>query len=92
MRLTRDQVEAITQNLVHALVREGTLSTDEPGALTDRLAAVILEDLAVEDRLNDEVREILGKYNEEISRGDINYQEMFRKIKTKLARERNIIL
>ena len=52
----------------------------------------LAEDLAVEDRLNDEVREILGKYNEEISRGDINYQEMFRKIKAKLAREGNIIL
>ena len=92
MRLTRDQVEAITQSLVHALVREGTISTDEPGGVTDRLSAVFLEDLAVEDKLNEEVREILGKYNEEISRGDINYQEMFRKIKTKLARERKIIL
>ena len=92
MRLTRDQVEAITQNLVHALVREGTISTDEPGPVTDSLSAVILEDLAVEDRLNEEVRGILEKYNEEISRGDINYQEMFRKIKTKLARERKIIL
>jgi len=92
VRLTRDQVEAITQSLVHALVREGTISTDEPGGVTDRLSAVFLEDLAVEDKLNEEVREILGKYNEEISRGDINYQEMFRKIKTKLARERKIIL
>ena len=92
MRLTRDQVEAITQNLVHALMREGTISTDEPGAVIDRLAAVFRDDLAVEDRLNEEVREILEKHNEEISRGDIDYQEMFRKIKTKLARERKIIL
>jgi hypothetical protein len=85
-------MEAITQSLVHALIREGTISTDKPGAVIDRLSAVFLADLAVEDRLNEEVREILGKYNEEISRGDINYQEMFRKIKAKLARERNIIL
>ena len=92
MRLTRDQVEALTQSLVHALIREGTISTEEPGVVIDRLAAVVLEDLAVEDRLNDEVREILEKHSEEISRGDINYQEMFRKIKMKLARERNIIL
>jgi len=92
MRLTRDQVEAITQSLVHALIREGTISTDEVGGVIDRLSAVFLADLAVEDRLNEEVREILGKYNEEISRGDINYQEMFRKIKAKLARERDIIL
>ena len=92
MRLTRDQIEAITQNMVHALIREGTISTDEPGAIIDLLAAVFVEDLAVEDRLNLEVREIMEKYSEEMTRGDINYQEMFRKIKTKLARERNIIL
>ena len=92
MRLTRDQIEAITQSMVHTLMREGTISTEEPGAIIDRLAAVFAEDLAVEDRLNLEVREIMDKYSEEMTRGDINYQEMFRKIKTKLARERNIIL
>lgn len=92
MRLTRDQIEAITQNLVHALVKEGTISTDDPGGVIDRLSATFAGDLAVEDRLNEEVREILGRYTEEIARGDINYQDMFRKIKMKLARERNIIL
>ena len=46
----------------------------------------------MEDRLNEEVRGIMEQHSEEISRGDINYQEMFRKIKMKLARERNLIL
>jgi len=92
LRLTRDQIEAITQNLVHHLIKEGTLSTDHPGAVIDRLSTVFAEDLAVEDRLNEEVREILGNYGDEMARGDINYQEIFRKIKTKLARERKIIL
>ena len=92
MRLTRDQVEVISQDLVHALIQEGTISTEEPGAIIDSLAAVFTEDLAVEDRLNEEVREILGKYGDEMARGDINYQDMFRKIKMKLARERKIIL
>jgi hypothetical protein len=92
LRLTRDQIGAITQNLLHALVKEGTLSTDEPGAVIDRLVEVVAADLAVEDKLNLEVREIMEKYRDEIGRGDIDYQEMFRKIKSKLARERKIIL
>ena len=92
MRLTRDQIDAITQNLVHALVREGTLSTEEPGGVIDALAAVFAQDLAVEDQLNLEVRSIIDQHSEELARGDINYQELFRKIKAKLARERNIIL
>ena len=92
VRLTRDQIDAITQNMVHALIREGTISTEEPGGVIDRLVEVFAEDLAVEDQLNLEVREIMEKYSDELARGDINYQEMFRKIKAKLARERNIIL
>lgn len=92
VRLTKDQIDAITQNMVHALIREGTISTEEPGGVIDRLAEVFTEDLAVEDQLNLEVREIMEKYSEDLARGDINYQEMFRKIKAKLARERNIIL
>jgi hypothetical protein len=92
VRLTRDQIDAITQSMVHALLREGTISTDEPGGVIDRLSEVFTEDLAVEDQLNLEVRGIMDKYSDELARGDINYQEMFRKIKAKLARERNIIL
>ena len=92
MRLTRDQIEFISQSLVHSLIREGTISASNPGALVDRLSGVFADDLAVEDRLNAEVREILDKYSEQMSQGDINYQEMFRKIKIKLARERKLIL
>jgi len=92
MRLTRDQIESITQNLVHALIREGVLSTDDPGGVIDKLAGVFAGDLAVEDQLNLEVRAIIDQHSEELARGDINYQELFRKIKAKLARERNIIL
>jgi len=92
VRFTRDQIEALSQDLVHALIQEGSISIEDPGGFIDILAAVITEDLAVEDRLNEEVREILGKYGDEMARGDINYQDMFRKIKMKLARERKIIL
>ena len=92
MRLTRNQIEVITQNLVHGLMKEGTISTEEPGAVIERLSAVFEGDLAAEDRLNEEVREILQKHGDEMARGDINYQEMFRKVKNKLARDRDLIL
>jgi len=92
VRLTRDQVEAITQSLVHALVREGTISTDEPGGVTDRLSAVFLEDLAVEDKLNEEVREVLIQHSSEMERSNITYTEMFKMVKRKLAKEKGIVL
>jgi len=38
------------------------------------------------------VREILSKHMEKIRKENIEYQTMFRMIKTKLAKERNIVL
>jgi hypothetical protein len=52
----------------------------------------VLVDLEAEDRLNDEVRDMLKNFADEISRGSLNYQELFRKAKAKLARERKMII
>jgi len=49
-------------------------------------------DLTAEDRLNDEVREILQSHADEINRGMVNYQELFRKVKAKLARDRKLVI
>jgi hypothetical protein len=46
----------------------------------------------VEDQLNEEVREILASHAEEMRRTNVEYREMFKMIKKKLARERKIIL
>ena len=53
---------------------------------------MLTEDLAAEDKLNDEVREILQGHAEEINRGMVNYQELFRKVKAKLARDRKMVI
>jgi len=92
MRLTRDQVEAISQRIVRGLVKDEVISAERPETVIDILAGVFLEDLAAEDKLNDEVHELLKNYSEEISRGMVNYQELFRKVKSKLARDRKMVI
>jgi len=92
MRLTRDQVEAISQRIVRGLIKDEIIAADRPEATIDLLAGVFLADLAAEDRLNDEVHELLKNYSEEISRGMVNYQELFRKVKSKLARDRKMVI
>jgi hypothetical protein len=92
MRLTRDQVEAISQRIVRGLVKDEVISAEHPEAVIDLLAQVFLTDLGAEDRLNDEVHELLKNYSEEISRGMVNYQELFRKVKSKLARDRKLVI
>jgi len=92
MRLTRDQVEAISQRIVRGLVKDEVISAERPEAIIDLLAQVFLTDLGAEDQLNDEVHELLKNYSEEISRGMVNYQELFRKVKSKLARDRKLVI
>jgi len=53
---------------------------------------LLLNELTVEDRLNEEVRELLKKYSPEIERGHLDYRRLFELTKQKLVKERNLIL
>ena len=53
---------------------------------------VITEDLQVEDRLNDEVKELLRAFSNEFNKGEADYYKMFTMVKRKLAQERGLIL
>jgi hypothetical protein len=50
------------------------------------------DEITVEDRLNEEAREILARYSEEMRTTGASYQEMYKKVKSQLARERKLIL
>jgi hypothetical protein len=51
-----------------------------------------MDELMAEDRINDEVREILRKHNSEIERGKVDYRKLFELTKRKIVKERNLIL
>jgi hypothetical protein len=52
----------------------------------------MLEELTVEDRLNEEVREMLKKFEPEIEKGRLDYRKLFDLTKQKLVKERNLVL
>ena len=52
----------------------------------------VQEEISIEDRLNEEVREILTDHAEEMKRTGVSYQEMYKKVKGELARQRKLIL
>ena len=60
--------------------------------LTEKVHASLLEELALEDRINDEVRVILEAYSDEMQKSGANYQEMFRKVKTELVKKYKAVL
>ena len=92
MRLTRDQVGHLSQRIVRGLIKDEMITADNPEAVIDAVVQVITADLEAEDRLNEEVREMLKNYSDEISRGMVNYQELFRKVKAKIARDRKMVI
>ncbi|MFH0933124.1 MAG: DUF507 family protein [Nitrospirota bacterium] len=53
---------------------------------------LLLIELTVEDRLNEEVRGLLKKYSPEIEKGHLDYRKLFELTKHKLVKERNLIL
>ena len=92
MRLTKNQVEFIAYRITRELQDRKLIESDNPVHMMESLIGIMTEELLVEDRLNDEVREILTQHAEEMRRTNVEYREMFKMIKKKLARERKIIL
>ena len=62
------------------------------GGNVDAVRAAMQDEISVEDRLNEEVRQILTHYADDMRRAGASYQEMYKKVKGELARQRKLIL
>jgi len=60
--------------------------------LVEGITTLLTEEFLLEDKLDQEVRELLNQHIEKIRNENIEYQTMFKMIKTKLAREKDIVL
>jgi hypothetical protein len=60
--------------------------------LIEQADAIILAELMLEDRLNNEVRELLKKHETDIERNRMDYRKLFELTKHKLVKERNLVL
>jgi hypothetical protein len=92
MLLSRDYVGYMAKEVVKRLVSGKMIETKNVENLTTQVRQVMAEEITIEDRLNEEVREILAKYSEEMRNTGVSYQEMYKKVKGQLARERKLIL
>jgi hypothetical protein len=92
MRLQSDEIEYIARKIVKTLVAEERLAVDDEAATVAGISKVIADELMVEDRLNEEVREILSQHTSQMERSDITYSDMFKKTKRELARKKGIVL
>ncbi|HEV2183321.1 MAG: DUF507 family protein [Candidatus Acidiferrales bacterium] len=92
MLLSRDYVGYMSKEVVKRLVERQMIETKAPDALAERVRQTMADELTVEDRLNEEVRDILAQHNDEMRKVGASYQEMYKKVKGELARQRKLIL
>jgi hypothetical protein len=92
MLLSRDYVGYMAKEIVKRLVAGQMIEVKNAETTTQQVRQVMAEEVTIEDRLNEEVREILAKYSEEMRSTGVSYQEMYKKVKGQLARERKLIL
>ena len=93
MRLGRKMIDHVAKTITDVLTRKEMLELEmDQRAVTEVVSRVIVDDLMVEDRLNDEVRDILEDHINEMDRGNIDYSRMFSMVKRQLVRDRGLIL
>ena len=92
MRLTPNEVEYISRKIVKTLLAGEKLEVDSASRIMEGIARVITAELLIEDRLNEEVREMLLQHASEMERSNVTYTEMFKMLKRKMAKEKGIVL
>jgi hypothetical protein len=90
MLLAREFIGYLSRQLVSRLTPR-VIETSDTQTAAQTLAHIIEDDLAVEDRLNDEVRDLLSQYSDYMRENGVSYQEMFRRIKNTLVTQRKVI-
>ncbi|HWR57555.1 MAG TPA: DUF507 family protein [Thermodesulfovibrionales bacterium] len=93
MRIPKTWVPLIAKRIVDDLLEKELISsTAAVGELVSEADRIIMDELMIEDRLNDEVREILKKHTGEIEKGRLDYRKMFELTKKRIVQERGLIL
>jgi hypothetical protein len=94
MLLNRDYVGHMAAQVIKKLVEDEQIAVKEKDveAVVLRVRNRMTEEITIEDKINEEVRTILTQHQDEMRRVGISYQEMFKKVKGQLARDRKLIL
>jgi hypothetical protein len=92
MIFSRDYIGYLARRTVKHLIDVKLVTTGNIKAVESRVADGLLEEMSLEDRINDEVRVILEAYSEEMRKSGAQYQEMFKKVKTELAKKYKAVL
>ena len=92
MIYSRDYIGYLARQTVKHLIDAKLITTSDPKTTEQSVNHAMIEELALEDRINEEVRVILEAYSEEMRKSGAQYAEMFKKVKTELAKKYKAVL
>jgi hypothetical protein len=92
MIFSKDYVGYLARQTVKHLEAQKMIQTAKPALVNERVSAAMIEELALEDRINDEVRVILEAFQDDMRKTGASYPEMFKKVKQELARKYKAVL
>ncbi len=92
MIFSREYIGYLARRTVKHLIDAKLITTSDLKGTEARVTEGLTEELALEDRINDEVRVILDAYSDEMRKSGAQYAEMFKKVKTELAKKYKAVL
>ncbi len=92
MRLPPKLVEVMAFRITRLLIEHDYVKGVDLNELEEKIEQAMLQELSLEDKLDEEVRKILSQFDDAIQRSDVEYHELFRKVKQRLAKEKGIVL
>ncbi|HZP00993.1 MAG TPA: DUF507 family protein [Terriglobia bacterium] len=92
MHLPREYVAYMAKQLLKRLTAQELIQYEQPEYVTEVITQVMLDELSVEDRINDEVRKILEQHGDQMKTLGATYEDAFKIIKKQLVRERKVVL
>ena len=92
MQFQREYVAYMAKQVLKRLSEDGLITYEQPDYVTEVINQVVLEELSLEDRINDEVRKILEQHGNEMKELGATYEDAFKAIKRELVRQRKVVL
>ena len=92
MIFSREYIGYLARRTVKHLIEAKLITTTDLKGTESRVTEGLIEELSLEDRINEEVRVILDAYSDEMRKSGAQYAEMFKKVKTELAKKYKAVL
>jgi len=92
MQFPREYVAYMAQQVLKRLSTAELIQYDQPEYVKEVMTQVLLQELSVEDRINDEVRQKLQEIDSEMKQAGASYEEMFKKVKRQIVKDRKVVL